>query len=56
MKNQILIVSAFIIASFTSVLKSQIYSFEDGQVPSAFTTNGDSLAVSGSKFKLGNKS
>lgn len=56
MKKYILIVSVFIISSFVSVLKAQIYSFEDGLVPSAFTANNGSLAVSGTKFKLGSKS
>jgi chondroitin-sulfate-ABC endolyase/exolyase len=56
MKKQILVALTLVFASFSGALNAQIYSFEDGQVPSAFTTNGGSLAVSGTKFKLANKS
>ena len=56
MKKQILFALTVVIVGFSGALNAQIYSFEDGQVPSAFTSNEGSLSVSANKFKLGNKS
>ena len=56
MKKQILIALTLVFTSFSSILKAQIYSFEDGLVPTTFTTNQGSLTVADKKFKLGNKS
>lgn len=55
MKKNVLALALFF-APFNGALQAQIYSFEDGQVSSAFTTTDGRLAVSGAKFKLGIKS
>ncbi len=52
-KSIILFILAFIGCAF--YVNAQIYSFEDGIVPTIFITNGN-LTVADKKFKLGNKS
>ena len=56
MKKQIFVALTIVLASFTGILKAQIYSFEDEVVPTVFTTSNGSLSVSQTKFKLGIKS
>ncbi len=56
MKKQILFALTILISFFTSLSKAQIYSFEDGLVPAAFTTTNGTLQNATNKYKLGTKS
>lgn len=56
MKNHVTLVLFFALCLNVFVTKAQIYSFEDGLIPSNWTTNSGSLTVATNKYKLGTKS